>query len=1006
MVWNSYFMKSNTPLVKNGVLDLRNVNLQDKGTILLNGEWDFFPGQFIEPNEMYNISSRIEKTSVTVPGDWRHSLLKDRNSSIGYGTYRLQILLDHGQNQSYRLYFNSIESEATVYINGKLVKKRGQPAKKEANSIPENFPFFVLVDKGLTKIDLVIHVSNFENQELGGIVKPIQLGLDQAIIKDQAITYSFQYMVAIVLLFHSIYVMIIYFLLFGKRNKLNLEFTSKKSEFLYLAATFFCMSIATIVDNSKILLYLFPGITYEWWRKILLSSYTTSVLFLVLYLKHFLPFFNRLRIFQGYIALCILYLLAMFFPFQNFPISGQVLLFILLFPVVVVSIILFRMVSTSQRSSIYLFLSIISIGSSIVWGAIKNIYNLETPYYPFDLIIGVICFSTYWFKQFFYVAKDSQEYAAKLQRIDKQKDDFLANTSHELRNPLHGIINIAQTLVDKNKNSLDGESLKNLQLLISVGKRMSAMLDDLLDVTRLKEGKIRLKTSSVDIASIVTGVFDMLYFMKEGKQIEFVLDIPKNFPKVEADEHRLIQILFNLIHNAVKYSNKGKIVVSAEEQKGMAMIHVKDSGIGMDQQILKNLFQPYEQGESSLTRIGGGIGLGLSISKQLVELHGGTISVQTALEEGSTFTFTVPFVKDIGNEEIFQESQSLHEVAVGKIDSGPKVYKKKENLRLLIVDDDPINVRIFKQILELEQYDVVTCTSGNEALEILNKNHFDLVISDVMMPKMSGYELTRTIRERYSISELPILLLTARSQPEDIQTGFQVGANDYITKPVEKLVFMARVKALTSIKISVNERIRMEAAWLQAQIQPHFLFNTLNTIEALSELNPDKMMVLLNEFGNFLRASFHTRNLEKVIPLENELELVRSFLFIEQERFEYRLTVEWELEEGISVQVPPLAIQTLVENAVLHGVLKKPQGGTVRIQVKRKQKCVEIRIVDNGVGMTKEKIQQLLSGRTDQMQGIGIPNTDKRLKQLYGQGLIITSTINQGTVVSFIIPKE
>lgn len=1004
VAWNSYFMKPSTPLAKNGVLDLRKVDLQDKGTILLNGEWDFFPEQFIKPNDMNSISSETENTSITVPGNWGNSLSNKGNSSICYGTYRLKILLNDEQSQSNRLYFSSIKTAAKVYINGKVVGKMGQPSKSKFNSIPENIPFFVMVDKGVTEIDLVIHVSNFEGQ-LGGIDKPIQLGADKTIIKEQAITYSFQYMAAMVLLFHSVYVLIIYFLFFGKKEKLHLDSTFRKSEFLYLAATFFCMSLATVVDNSKILLYIFPFITYEWWAKILLSSYTASVLFLVLYLKHFLPTFNRLRITSGYIAMCIMYLLAIIFlPIHKTQTSYYVLLFILFFPVVMISIIIFRMVSTGQRSAIYLFLAIVSIGSSIVWGGIKNIYNLEIPYYPFDLIIGVICFATYWFKQFYYVTKDSQEYADKLQRMDKQKDDFLANTSHELRNPLHGMINVAQATLDNRNNQLDEEAQGNLRLLISVGQRMSLMLNDLLDISRLKEGKIRLETNSVNIASIVSGVFDMLRFMKEGKNIEFVLNIPESFPNVEADKNRLIQILFNLVHNAVKYSNEGKIIVFAEEKGGMVAIHVKDSGIGMDQQTLKTLFQPYEQGDSGMTAMGGGIGLGLSICKQLVELHGGTISVKTALNEGSTFIFTLPIahelVKEVNQHPVFME------VAAGITDTKTEVRMNTERSRILVVDDDSVNVMIYKQILSPEQYDVVTCTSGKEALDILNKGRFDLVISDVMMPYISGYELTRKIRERFSISELPILLLTARSQPEDVQAGFNAGANDYVTKPVDKSVFNARVQALTSIKKSINERIQMEAAWLQAQIQPHFLFNTLNTIAALSEINPTKMLTLLHEFGNYLRASFHTRNLEKIVPLKDELELVRSYLYIEQERFKERLTVEWEIEEGLSVLVPPLSIQTLVENAVQHGVLKRPQGGTIQIQVKKQHHYVKISIADNGVGMTEDKIEQLLSAKTENNQGIGVPNTDKRLKQLYGQGLMITSTLNQGTVVSFMISIE
>lgn len=995
LVWNYYHLKSDSPLAKEGVLDLREFKLLDESSIPLNGEWTFFPRQFVEPGISNDQLSRIDKTFIAVPGDWRDSISKDASSSLGYGTYRIHILLGDHEKQMYRMYFSNIQTAAKVYINGKVVAERGQPSDHEANSIPKNSPFSVLVENGETEIDLVIQVSNFEDTHLGGIVASIQLGTDAMILKEQAISYASQFIVAILLLLHGIYLLISYFLFI------------RKKEILYLVVTFFFMSVATVTDDDKILLYLFPSISYEWSVKICISSYLLLILFFVVYFKSYLSEFKRLWIFQGYILYSIFCILQVIFsPIQQaFRLSDYVMIIILLFPVIIIPFAIFKVVLSDQRGSIYLFLAIISIASSSFWGLVKNIAAINIPYYPFDLIISLICFATYWFKQFFYVTKDSTDFAEKLQRMDKQKDDFLANTSHELRNPLHGIINMAQALIDNGKSHLDEDSKRNLQLLISVGQRMSLMLNDLLDISRLKEGRIRIETSSVSVASIALGVFDMLQFMKEGKQLEFVLDIPENFPNVKADENRLIQILFNLIHNAVKYSNKGKIIVSVEKLKGMAVIHVTDTGIGIDQQTLKNIFKPYVQGDSSITAIGGGIGLGLNICKQLVELHGGTISVKSAVNEGSTFSFTLPLANEFEQEANIQK-QVFMEVAVGKGDTESELSIHPEHSRILVVDDDSVNVAIYKQILVSGHYDVFTCTTGKEALELLNKASFDLVISDVMMPYMSGYELTKKIRERFSISELPILLLTARSQPEDVQVGFHSGANDYVTKPVEKSVFIARVRALTEIKKSINERVRMEAAWLQAQIQPHFLFNTLNTIAALSELNQTKMLNLLHEFGNYLRASFDTRNLEKVVPLKDELELVRSYLFIEQQRFGERLTVEWEIDERLAILVPPLSIQTLVENAVQHGVLKRPQGGIIQIQIKEQGDYVKISIIDNGVGMTEDKIHQLLSSKPNQTLGIGVPNTDKRLKQLYGMGLIISSELNEGTIVTFMIPKE
>lgn len=195
-----------------------------------------------------------------------------------------------------------------------------------------------------------------------------------------------------------------------------------------------------------------------------------------------------------------------------------------------------------------------------------------------------------------------------------------------------------------------------------------------------------------------------------------------------------------------------------------------------------------------------------------------------------------------------------------------------------------------------------------------------------MMPHMSGYELTQKVRARYSLYELPVLLLTARSQPEDIYTGFYSGANDYVTKPVDAVELKYRIRALTAMKISFNERVRIEAAYLQAQIQPHFLFNTLNSIAALSDMDTKKMQELITAFTSFLRISFDFLNIGELVNLSHELELVESYLYIEQTRFAERISVVWEVDPDINILLPPLSIQPLVENAIKHGLLKRQQG--------------------------------------------------------------------------------
>src|SRR5699024_9736771 len=202
------------------------------------------------------------------------------------------------------------------------------------------------------------------------------------------------------------------------------------------------------------------------------------------------------------------------------------------------------------------------------------------------------------------------------------------------------------------------------------------------------------------------------------------------------------------------------------------------------------------------------------------------------------------------------------------------------------------------------------------------------------------------------------------------------------------------------------EQLRMEAAWLQAQIHPHFLFNTLNTIASLGVIDTSRMFKLLEEFGNYLQKSFAIYNTDSLISVTKELELTKSFVYIEKERFGERLHVKWNVEDEIEFKVPPLSIQPIVENAVEHGVLKRVEGGTIEIMITSHEKYFNIAIIDVGVGMEQEKVEQILTDHPAKAVGVGVTNTNRRLKKLYGKGLVIESKLGYGTTVSFDIPKD
>lgn len=278
------------------------------------------------------------------------------------------------------------------------------------------------------------------------------------------------------------------------------------------------------------------------------------------------------------------------------------------------------------------------------------------------------------------------------------------------------------------------------------------------------------------------------------------------------------------------------------------------------------------------------------------------------------------------------------------------------------------------------------------------------MVLDVMMPEMSGYEVCRKLRENSSAFELPVLMLTAKATTEDIVMGFKAGANDYLPKPFEPEELLARVRTLTELKISVDTAMAAEVAFMQAQIKPHFLFNALNAISSLCDSDPGRAQRLIDVFANYLRESFDFKSLEMYVSIERELRLVSLYTEVERARFGDKLQVEFDIDHTVKTKIPLLSIQPLVENAIIHGLRKKGGKGTVTISVKKVAEGVLVAVEDNGQGIPEDKLERLLKPETE--GGIGLWNTDRRLKKLLGTGLTIDSAPGRGTRVAYIVPSE
>ncbi|HWR30472.1 MAG TPA: ATP-binding protein, partial [Negativicutes bacterium] len=543
-------------------------------------------------------------------------------------------------------------------------------------------------------------------------------------------------------------------------------------------------------------------------------------------------------------------------------------------------------------------------------------------------------------------------------------------------------------------------------LVVAIAQRLSILVTDILDFEKIKNNDINLTLKPIELRTAVDSVLDVFRHINKNSQLRLMNQVPLDLPPVQADENRLRQVLYNLIGNALKFTANGEISVSAEIDEGRLCVFVTDSGIGIPPGKQEDIFQSFEQVSADRAEIYGGAGLGLTITRQLIERMNGKVWVAWAeLGQGTKVAFCLPIGDSVRTGKFEAGFQVNHELLpVIEPDIMPQVQKEGA-FTILAVDDDLINLQVIVNIFERKNYSILTATTGVAALKTVGENaNVDIVLLDVMMRDMTGYEVCRQLREQYSLFELPILLITARSLPDDVAAGFAAGANDFVVKPFNADELRARVATQLALKKAARDVIRTEVAFLQSQIKPHFFYNVLNTIVSLCYTDSQKAGNLLTEFSNYLRRSFDIKENSILTSLEKELELVKSYVVIEQARFGERLQITYEVDSNLlSCKIPPLIIQPLVENAVRHGLMGREEGGHIAVTVRKEDHAVIIAVSDDGVGIPAERLPDLLSTEQDGV-GVGLRNINRRLHSCFGTSLSITSQEGQGTLVTMTIP--
>lgn len=362
---------------------------------------------------------------------------------------------------------------------------------------------------------------------------------------------------------------------------------------------------------------------------------------------------------------------------------------------------------------------------------------------------------------------------------EKAKQIFLVNISHEIRTPMNGIMGFARLLEE---SLIDEDHHESLQMIIKSADQLMAILNDILDFSRLEAGDINFQNLPFALKDTVHSIYRMMEHGAKCKDLDFSYEIPDTLPEVlSGDALRLGQILLNLTSNAIKFTEKGKVKISLKlitEQEDQISIAFKvhDTGIGIPRNKQQSVFDFFEQVTSDTSRRYAGTGLGLSIAKRLVELQGGEVALDSVVGEGSDFYFTMDFgkVTDEVKAEILKTRCRLQQ----------PVIQNGKGIKVLIVEDNPINQLLVIKVLENQGYEITVAGNGRIALEAYEKQSFDIILMDLQMPELDGYETTRIIRnmggER---GEIPIVAMTAHTIKGELEKCVSIGMNDYISKP-------------------------------------------------------------------------------------------------------------------------------------------------------------------------------------------------------------------------------
>jgi len=808
-----------------GHFDLRQWNPKIHGIIELSGEWEFYWRQLLSPADFEHEVNN--KDFFYLPGLWNHyQPEKRRFNGDGFATFRLHLHLPDPKKE---LLFK-IPEMPTAYkfwVNQDVISQNGIVANTALKMSPWFSPeviHYPLEDQH--QLTLTLQISNFFHKD-GGMWQGIELGTTNDFHKMKTFPMFldiFSCGCLMIMAFHHIGLFIV-------------RKTENSPLFFGLCCLF--LGLRSLMLGQRIFYLLFPDLSWASHQKIEFIMFYLSLPAFCSFFFGLFPGYSNKKLIQ------IIWWISLAF------VSSAVCLPVKIFTQAAIA---FQIITV--LSSLYIFWSSIKAyqdkqtGSLVfIAGFLVILFSIINDILAVHMIIqshflihyAIIVFVMF---QAFSLSKKYSAAYTKIEemtetlteknkaliRVDQLKDEFLANTSHELKTPLHGIIGISNSLTEGIAGELTPAQANYLSMINLCSKRLLYLINDLLDFSRIKRNDLKLNMQPTDIKCIIDMLIHLIQPMIQDRSVQLKCQLPVNLPLVQGDEFRIQQIIFNLLGNAAKYTYQGEIIIQVIQEPFHLKIAVKDTGPGIPLEDQEKIFNAFEQRPDGSENSFGGTGLGLSISQRLAELHGTKICVESTLGKGSCFSFKLPIVfSDASNQCKYTEISRRYEPVISiqpkEIlfrDDLPQNVDNTTNLffqgaSVLAVDDDPINRQLIYDYLIVESFNVHIAVDGFDALDSVQEDMPDIVLLDIMMPGMNGFECCKQIRQKYDMLTLPIIILSAKSQANDIVTGLNCGANDYLVKPFHKSELIARIQNNLQAKQSI-ENIK-EARRLKEEIQ-------------------------------------------------------------------------------------------------------------------------------------------------------------------------------------------